>query len=237
MQEAQDEAAAKAWWYRSPWLIPVAGLCVIVVVNAVSGATAVVRVAAIAVALAVAVIAAPSIEGPRHRAIFVAAVLVALAAALAVLDRQSVHRALEPKTGSFSHTAANRSPAQRSFRGMIVRPEQVAAHDLTRVDFSGATLDGLNLRRRRFDGDHLEGASLAGADLRGARLQDAHLEGAVLRGASLSNACLLDAHLEGADVSGASFGGADVTGVFGAAAARRTAASWPTRPALSDVCR
>lgn len=224
-------------WYRSPWLVPVAGLTVVVVVDLAAGATAVVIAGVIVVGFAIALLGVPAITNPGHGAILVAALLVAVTATLVALDRPSVRRALEPATKSSSRPKPGTAGPPRSLRGMIVRRDQVKAHDLRNVDFTASTLDGLDLRQRLLDDDHLEGAWLAGADLRGAQLRGAHLEGASIRGARLNRACLVGAHVEGADFTGATLAGADVTGVHGQNAVRRAAASWPTHKASSSVCR
>jgi hypothetical protein len=172
--QTHDPPVMERAWYRSPWLLPIAGLGAIVLVDQIGGATAVVRVAAIAVAVCVAVIAAPSLEEPRHSAVFAATVLVAGTATFVVLDQPKVHEALEPSDRAAPRSTRQQPNRFRSLRGMTVRPPQVRARDLRGVDLTAATLDGLDMRYRILNEAHLEGASLAGADLRGAQLQGAH---------------------------------------------------------------
>jgi len=106
---------------------------------------------------------------------------------------------------------------------------------LTKVDFTGAKLEGASLGAAQLQGSslfqaelqgstldlvhfpggslidaRLEGASLDDADLQGALLNDAQLEGASLGGAHLEGASLIDAHLEGASLSRVQLQGASL---------------------------
>jgi hypothetical protein len=67
--------------------------------------------------------------------------------------------------------------------------------DGTRLDLSGADLDGAKLRNVDLRGANMNSASLREADLHNADLSGAHLEGAKLNGADLSDAALPEAQL------------------------------------------
>jgi uncharacterized protein YjbI with pentapeptide repeats len=75
--------------------------------------------------------------------------------------------------------------------------------NLTRVDLTGAFMNGA-----RLDSVQFGRASLDGAHLEGASINGAYLEGASLKGAHLQEVALLDAHLEGATLDDAQLQGA-----------------------------
>jgi uncharacterized protein YjbI with pentapeptide repeats len=70
------------------------------------------------------------------------------------------------------------------------------------ADFSGKSLESVDLSRL-----DLSGARFAGADLFGAKLEDANLTGANLSGANLNLAWIIRANFTNADLSKASFQG------------------------------
>jgi hypothetical protein len=81
---------------------------------------------------------------------------------------------------------------------------------LPNVDFTGASLAGIDLRDAMLENARLSGATLERADLTAARLQGARLDGARLAKATLTYADLAGATLAGATLSGAELSDAKV---------------------------
>jgi uncharacterized protein YjbI with pentapeptide repeats len=108
-------------------------------------------------------------------------------------------------------------------RGRDLKGASFDFASLSRVDFTGARLEGASLLRAQLDsaslvqallqgasleGAHLQGASLEYAQLQGATLDQAQLQGAKLDGAQLQGARLVQAQLQGASFSAAQLQGA-----------------------------
>ncbi|GAA5043483.1 uncharacterized protein YjbI with pentapeptide repeats [Thermocatellispora tengchongensis] len=82
-----------------------------------------------------------------------------------------------------------------NYRGKTIAPSTDLPRDLSCADFTGATLDGVELSQRQ-----LAGAILRNASLKEANLRQAHLEYADLRGADLSEADLGQMQADHADL-------------------------------------
>ena len=93
--------------------------------------------------------------------------------------------------------------SRRDFRGLDLRGLDAAGRDLTGLRAEGALLRDANFH----------GAWLRGANFERANLSNAHLERADLTGASLREADVEGADFSGADLRGADFRGASLLGV------------------------
>ncbi|MCI0679151.1 MAG: pentapeptide repeat-containing protein [Actinobacteria bacterium] len=105
------------------------------------------------------------------------------------------------------------SYALASYAGSVTKPhcEPGPQALCASVDFSIATLTGLDLSGADFTGADLSSADLSGADLSGAILTGADLSGANLSGADLTAAGLSRATLEFADLTGTRLDRADLS--------------------------
>jgi uncharacterized protein YjbI with pentapeptide repeats len=83
-----------------------------------------------------------------------------------------------------------------------------AIFSASRRRFEGAVLDGAHFSKVDFTGAELQGASLSDAMLEGALLNNAQLQGAYLASANLQGASLKEANLQGIDLSNARLEGA-----------------------------
>jgi len=101
---------------------------------------------------------------------------------------------------------SSRPVAQENFQKLIKTNEcpscDLAGVVLTRVDLSGANLEGANLAGAKLNLADLAGANLKNANLQGAKLGGADLAGADLRGANLTGAVLEGAYLKDAQLDG-----------------------------------
>ena len=101
---------------------------------------------------------------------------------------------------------SSRPVAQENFQKLIKTNEcpscDLAGVVLTRVDLSGANLEGANLAGAKLNLADLSGANLKNANLQGAKLGGADLAGADLRGANLTGAVLEGAYLKDAQLDG-----------------------------------
>ncbi len=101
---------------------------------------------------------------------------------------------------------SSRPVAQENFQKLIKTNEcpscDLAGVVLTRVDLSGANLEGANLAGAKLYLADLSGANLRNANLQGAKLGGADLAGADLRGANLTGAVLEGAYLKDVQLDG-----------------------------------
>src|SRR5450755_4387722 len=79
-------------WYRSPWLVPAAGVLTIAFTDVIGGATATLRVATVALGLTSTFLAATACTSARTRSVVGTVLVAATAAALVTLDLPSVQR-------------------------------------------------------------------------------------------------------------------------------------------------
>ena len=89
--------------------------------------------------------------------------------------------------------------------GAYLKKVNFTGYSLQEVNLSNANLSGACLKDTDLQGIDLSGATLEGADLQGADLSRAILEGANLQNANLKNAVIQFANLKNAQVAGASF--------------------------------
>ena len=108
-------------------------------------------------------------------------------------------------------------------------------------DLNGAILDFANLSKVDFTGADLQGASLLSAQLQGASLRNAQLQGAQLglaqlQGATLDFAKLQGASLVGADLQGAALAAAHLQGAHLGNTKLQGASAWRMRSCKARRC-
>lgn len=85
-----------------------------------------------------------------------------------------------------------------------------AYHDFRAVQFSGGSMQNLNLQHSNFSGVNLNGQKLAGSNFSNASLVDTQFDNALLSGANFTGADLTGADFSNADLRNVNFNAADI---------------------------
>ena len=99
---------------------------------------------------------------------------------------------------------------QRDLRGAIFDNAILTKVDFTGADLQGASLENAQLQGASLQSAQLQGAQLGSAQLQGGTLAFAKLQGASLAGADLQGASLAAAHLQGAELGDTKLQGASL---------------------------